>query len=137
MSGEKRKFALYLTDKNRERIDALYKGAGYSSRNDFINDAIWFYTDFLFGEKSTFFLPEQVSMAFKEELYSYDEKHNRMLFKMCVELAMVSSILTEILELIQINDDYYFDKQLYLTRLRGKAVEAVKHVNGVIKFENM
>ena len=131
----KRKFALWLRPDLERQMERVMQMINYKSKSQFINDAIEYYCEYIYADQCIDIMPKAIRQEVKEELYSYDEKHNRMLFKMCVELGILSSVVSELYDTVIVDDDPYFNRKAFVNKLRGETVEAVKHINGVIKFD--
>lgn len=122
----KRKFALWVKESSLELVRKLYKDDNCSSQSEFIEKAILFYAGYLSAEKNKSYLPNVVTSTLKSIVAESDNRQNRMLFKLSVEMAMMMNVIAAIQDI---------DK-LSLERLRGECVKEVKRTNGSFSFDD-
>lgn len=107
-------------------MDKLYADDNCRSRSEFIEKAIQFYAGYISAGNSREYLPNIVTSTLKSIVAESDNKQNRMLFKLAVEIA----ILENLVALFQDVDP------VSLERLRGECVKEVKRLNGSFTFED-
>ncbi len=122
----KRKFALWVKESSLELVRKLYKEDNCSSQSEFIEKAILFYAGYLSAEENRSYLPNVVTSTLKSIVAESDNRQNRMLFKLSVEMAMMMNVIASIQDI---------DK-LSLERLRGECVKEVKRTNGSFSFDD-
>ncbi len=122
----KRKFALWVKESSLDLVRKLYKDDNCSSQSEFIEKAILFYSGYLSAEKNKSYLPNVVTSTLKSIVAESDNRQNRMLFKLSVEMAMMMNVIAAIQDI---------DK-LSLERLRGECVKEVKRTNGSFSFDD-
>ncbi len=122
----KRKFALWVKESSLELVRKLYKEDNCSSQSEFIEKAILFYAGYLSVEENKSYLPNIVTSTLKSIVSESDNRQNRMLFKLSVEMAMMMNVIAAIQDI---------DK-LSLERLRGECVKEVKRTNGSFSFDD-
>ena len=122
----KRKFALWVKESSLELVRKLYKEDNCSSQSEFIEKAIRFYAGYLSVEENKSYLPNIVTSTLKSIVSESDNRQNRMLFKLSVEMAMMMNVIAAIQDI---------DK-LSLERLRGECVKEVKRTNGSFSFDD-
>ena len=122
----KYKFALWIYPETMEKINELYKKDDCRSRSEFIEKAIRHYLGYLEAEDNISYLPNAFLSAMKSIVAESDNRINRMLFKLSVELAMMMNVLAA---------THNIDK-LALIRLRGECIKEVKRINGSLTFED-
>ena len=91
--SEKRKFALWATEGTLEKTKAWYKKDNCFSRSEFIEKAIDFYVGYLSSEENESYLPNIVISTLKGLIAESDNKQNRMLFKLAVEMSMMMNLM--------------------------------------------
>ena len=124
--SEKRKFALWATEGTLEKTKAWYKKDNCFSRSEFIEKAIDFYVGYLSSEENESYLPNIVISTLKGLIAESDNKQNRMLFKLAVEISMMMNLMAATQDI---------DK-IALERLRGECVKEVARLNGAFSFED-
>lgn len=122
----KRKFALWIKDSTLNKVENIYKEDNCSSRSEFIEKAIIFYVGYLSSNDNSQYLPNVVTSTLKSIVAESDNRMNRMIFKLAVELAMTMNVVAA----TQNND-----KEL-LNKLRGECVKEVKRLNGSFSLDD-
>ncbi len=123
--SEKTKFALYLSSERKTELERRYPEDGSHSQTEFVDHALAFYLDYLSAKNAGAFLPKAVSAVIEGWLGQFEEHMASLLYKLCVELDIVSTLNAHAYEL----DDET------LRRLRADSVRNVKQTNGRISFE--
>lgn len=122
----KRKFALWLKESTLDMVEGVYKEDNCGSRSEFIEKAIVFYIGYLTSNDNSQYLPSVVTSTLKSIVAESDNRMNRMIFKLAVELAMTMNIVASTNEI---------DRET-LTKLRGECVKEVKRLNGSFSFDD-
>lgn len=107
-------------------VEKLYREDDCRSKSEFIEKAIRFYCGYLTAEEQDSYLPSVVTSTLKSIIAESDNRQNRMLFKLAVEIAMLQNIIASEQEI----------DILSLERLRGECVKEVKRLNGTFRFED-
>ena len=122
----KRKFALWIKGSTLDMVESIYKDDNCGSRSEFIEKAIIFYIGYLTSNDNSQYLPSVVTSTLKSIVAESDNRMNRMIFKLAVELAMTMNIVASANEI---------DRET-LTKLRGECVKEVKRLNGSFSFDD-
>ena len=122
----KRKFALWIKESTLDMVEGVYKEDNCGSRSEFIEKAIVFYIGYLTSNDNSQYLPSVVTSTLKSIVAESDNRMNRMIFKLAVELAMTMNIVASTNEI---------DRET-LTKLRGECVKEVKRLNGSFSFDD-
>ena len=122
----KRKFALWIKGSTLDMVESIYKDDNCGSRSEFIEKAIIFYIGYLTSNDNSQYLPSVVTSTLKSIVAESDNRMNRMIFKLAVELAMTMNIVASTNEI---------DRET-LTKLRGECVKEVKRLNGSFSFDD-
>lgn len=122
----KRRFQSWFKPSILELVDRLYEQDNRRSRSEFMEKAIVFYAGYLSTENARGYLPNVVTSTLKAIVDNSDNRQNRMMFKLAVEVAIVQN-------LIAVTQDI---DPLTLERLRGECVKEVKRLNGGFSFED-
>ena len=107
-------------------VDGLYKQDNCRSKTEFIEKAILFYAGYLSTESARAYLPNVVTSTLKSIVAESDNRQNRMLFKLAVEIAILQNLIAAAQEI----------DPLSLERLRGECIKEVKRLNGGFSFED-
>ena len=124
--GDKRKFALWAKNSTLDTVKKLYKEDNCESQSEFIEKAILFYLGYLSAENNKLYLPNVVTSTLKGIVAESDNKQNRMLFKLAVEMAMMMNVLASSQNI----------EKTSLERLRGECVKEVRRTNGTVALED-
>ena len=122
----KRKFALWIKESTLDMVENIYKEDNCGSRSEFIEKAIIFYIGYLSSNDNSQYLPNILTSTLKSIVAESDNRMNRMIFKLAVELAMTMNIIASSQDI---------DK-LTLTKLRGECIKEVKRLNGAVSFDD-
>ena len=123
---DKYKFALWLYPETLDKVKELYRQDDCKSKSEFIEKAIRFYIGHLTANDDTSYLPNALISNLKSIVAESDNRQNRMLFKLSVEMAMMMNVLAANSEI---------DEES-LIRLRGECVKEVKRLNGSFSFDD-
>ena len=123
----KRKFALYIKPSILKIAESWYEEDNCGSVSEFIEKAIQFYGGYVSTQQNPNYLPGIVISTLKAIIQSSDDRQNRMLFKIAVELSMMMNVLATMNENISRED---------LDSLRGHCVEEVKRINGCLSLND-
>lgn len=123
---DKYKFALWLYPETLDKVKELYRQDDCKSKSEFIEKAIRFYIGHLTADDDTSYLPNALISNLKSIVAESDNRQNRMLFKLSVEMAMMMNVLAANSEI---------DEES-LIRLRGECVKEVKRLNGSFSFDD-
>lgn len=122
----KRKFALWVKESSLDLVKKLYRDNNCSSQSEFIEKAILFYAGYLSTEDNKFYLPNVVTSTLKGIVAESDNRQNRMMFKLAVEMAMMMNVVASMQDIDKVS----------LERLKGECVKEVKRLNGSFSFED-
>lgn len=126
MATEKNKYTIWMYPETWEKVKELYKEAGCPRKSDFIEQAVRFYVGYMTAENKANFLQNMFLSNMRSIVRESDNRNNRMLFKLAVEIAMVENILANLSKY----------NPLSVERLRGQCIEEVKGINGMMQFED-
>lgn len=122
----KRKFALWAKNSTLDKVEKLYKDDNCSSRSEFIEKAIIFYSGYVSANDNSEYLPNVVTSTLKSIIHESDNRISRLIFKLAVELAMTMNVVAS---------SQNIDRDS-LTKLRGACVQEVKRLNGSFSFDD-
>lgn len=126
MFENKKKFALWVYPETLDKVAEIYRTDNCESKSEFIEKAIRFYIGYLTSEDKKGYLPSVVTSTLKSIVAESDNRQNRMLFKLAVEIAIMQNLMASTHDI----------DPLSLERLRGECVREVKRLNGGFTFED-
>lgn len=122
----KRRFQLWIKPSSLELVDKLLEEDNCESRSEFIEKAVLFYAGFLTTKDNTQYLPNIVISTLRSIIAENDNRMNRMIFKLAVEIAIMENLMASDREISPIE----------MERLRGECAKEVKRLNGGFRFED-
>ena len=125
-SKDKTRFTLWLHDDTWAKVKEIYLKDDCRNKSEFIEKAIRFYIGYLTAENKANFLPNMFLSNMRSIVRESDNRQNRMLFKLAVEIAMLQNLIANL------NN---FDP-IAVERLRGDCVDEVKSINGNMRLED-
>lgn len=121
----KRRFQLWIKPSALEMAERFYIQDNCSSKSEYIEKAVLFYSGFLSSNQSQDYLSDVIPSTVKGIVDESSNRIGRLLFKTAVEQAVTSNILAAVCEV----------DQQELKRLRGQCVQEIKRTNGMLSFE--
>ena len=109
-----------------KKIGEIYREDNCESKSEFIEKAVNFYIGYLTSGDKKSYLPSVVTSTLKSIVAESDNRQNRMLFKLAVEIAIMQNLVASSQDI----------DRLALERLRGECVKEVKRLNGNFSFED-
>ena len=126
MFENKKKFALWVYPETLDKVAEIYRTDNCESKSEFIEKAIRFYIGYLTSEDKKGYLPSVVTSTLKSIVAESDNRQNRMIFKLAVEIAIMQNLMASLNEI----------DPLSMERLRGECVQEVKRLSGGFTFED-
>ena len=126
MPEEKVRFQARISPDTDRKIKESMPNANCQSRNEFVERAICFYSDYIMSQEVTNFLAPILVSTLRATIKGSEDRISRLLFKLTVEISMMMNVLAEGLE---INESRLDD-------LRWRCVQNVKKTNGNITFQD-
>lgn len=124
--NERARFTLRLKKSSYALVKQNYKSDNCESMSEFIEKAILFYVGYITTENNKSYLPHVVISTLRAIVRESDNRQNRVLFKLAVEMAMMMNLIASMQNIDQVT----------LERLRGQCVNEVKRTNGTFSVED-
>lgn len=124
MTEEKTRIHTRISLDTKRKMEIAFPNANCRSRNEFVEEAIRFYSDHIISQEVTDFLAPALVSALRATIQGSENRIARLMFKQTVELSMMMNVLAAGLEI----DDSQLDE------LRWRCVQNVKKTNGSISF---
>ena len=122
----KKQLTVWVHPEIKEKVKEMYSQDDCRTQSEFVEKAIRFYVGYLTATDSTNYLPNIFLSNMRSIVRESDNRQNRMLFKLAVEIAMLQNLVANL---------HNFDP-IAVERLRGDCVDEVKSINGTFKFED-
>ena len=126
LKKENKKHSVWLSESAWTDVESRYRQDNCSTRNEFIEKAIRFYSGYLDTESADAYLPQVLANVLEGKLGALGERIGRLLFKLSVDQNLMGNILAAGIE---IDPDQ-------LRKARIRCVKEVKETNGEISFED-
>ncbi len=121
----KQKFALWAYPDTLEEVSNTYESDNCKSKSEFIEKAINFYLGYLKQEDNINYLAPRITSSVDAVVHGTEQRINRNLFKIAVELGKLSHMLAAAND---VDEDT-------LQELHEMCLDEVRHINGVINFD--
>ena len=125
MSEEKTRIHTRITPETERKIAAAMPLSNCQTQNEFVENAIRFYCDYLASQDCFSVLPPMLVSAIRATVHDSENRICRLLFKLAVELDMTMNVLAAGME----------TPEDQLRNLRGRCVKNVKKTNGGISLD--
>lgn len=126
MHENKKKYAYWMFPSMVAEIENSLDMANATSKSDFICQAVKFYIGYLHQKKALNFISPILSATIQNEVESAERHISEMIFKVAVELGMISNLLCNV---------HNFDRYA-VEQLRESIEEEIAATNGLITFED-
>ena len=126
MKDEKDRHTVWMKSETWDMVECHYRGDNCSTKNEYIEKAIRFYSGYLDAAGADEYLPRVLSDVLEGKLGALGSRVGRLLFKLAVEQDITSNILADLVE-ADLDD---------VEHLRGQCVRRVKQTNGEVSFED-
>lgn len=126
MAEEKTRIHTRITPETERKIAAAMPVSNCQTQNEFVENAIRFYCDYLASQDCFSVLPPMLVSAIRATVQSSESRICRLLFKLAVEMDMMMNIMAAGMEI----------PEGQLRELRGRCVQNVKKTNGGITLDS-
>ena len=126
MKELKQKHSVWLSESAWANVEHHYQADNCSTRNEFIEKAVRFYSGYLDAESADAYLPRVLADVLDGKLGALGKRVGHLLFKLSVDQNLMGNILAADIE---IDPDQ-------LRKARVRCVKEVKETNGEISFED-
>ena len=117
---------LWIYPSTLDKIKKFYEADNCKSPSEFIEKAINFYIGYLKQEKNVNYLSPQITSSVEAVINGSEQRINRNLFKIAVELGKLAHTIAAANE---VDEDT-------LRELHSMCVDEVRHINGALSFES-
>jgi hypothetical protein len=126
MNEDKKRHTVWLTPDAWSQVESSYTKDNCTTKNEYIEKAIRFYTGYLNTQNAVGYLPHVLADVLEGKLEALGTRIGKLLFKLVVEQDMTSNI-TAAVNQIPLDD---------LERLRARCIRDAEKTNGVINLED-
>ena len=121
----KRKFALYIRDSSLDVARQWYEQDNCASMSEFIEKAILFYGGYIANDKNQNYLPNIVISTLKSIVRDSENRHNRNLYRIALEMSMLMNIMAAV----------HHIPEESLVKLRGDCEDEIRRINGMLSID--
>ena len=124
--SEKTRHTVWLPDDSWNKVESHYQTDNCTTKNEYIEKAIDFYTGYIDSASVGDYLPRLIGETLEDNLEKLGKRIGHLLFKLTVENNISNHILAA---------DTDMDVLTY-ERLRNRSLREVKQTNGEISFKD-
>ena len=126
MNREKTRHTVWLTSGAWSQVETSYTKDNCTTKNEYIEKAIRFYTGYLNTQNAASYLPRVLADVLDGKLGALGSRIGKLLFKLAVEQDMIANI-TAVVNEVHLDD---------VERLRARCIKEIRQTNGVIDLED-
>ena len=126
MNGDKKRHTVWLTSDAWSQVETSYTKDNCTTKNEYIEKAIRFYTGYLNTQNAASYLPRVLADVLEGKLGALGTRIGKLLFKLAVEQDMIANITAAVNE-VHLDD---------VERLRARCIREIRQTNGVINLED-
>ena len=122
MNEDKKRHTVWLTSDAWSQVETSYTKDNCTTKNEYIEKAIRFYTGYLNTQNAASYLPRVLADVLDGKLGALGTRIGKLLFKLVVEQDMIANITAAVNE-VHLDD---------VERLRARCIKEIRQTNGVI-----
>ena len=126
MDENRHRHTVWMDDAVWDQVESRYQRDNCSTRNEFIEKAVQFYSGYLDTESADAYLPKVLADILEGKLGAMGKRIGHLLLKLSVDQNLMGNVLAAG---IDIDPDE-------LRKARVRCVKEVKETNGEISFED-
>lgn len=126
MNEDKKRHTVWLTSDAWSQVEDSYTKDNCTTKNEYIEKAIRFYTGYLNTQNAASYLPRVLADVLEGKLGALGTRIGKLLFKLVVEQDMIANITAAVNE-VHLDD---------VERLRARCIREIRQTNGVINLED-
>ena len=126
MNEDKKRHTVWLTPDAWSQVETSYTKDNCTTKNEYIEKAIRFYTGYLNTQNAANYLPRVLADVLEGKLGALGTRIGKLLFKLVVEQDMIANITAAVNE-VHLDD---------VERLRARCIKEIRQTNGVIDLED-
>ena len=126
MDEDKKRHTVWLTPDAWSQVETSYTKDNCTTKNEYIEKAIRFYTGYLNTQSAASYLPRVLADVLDGKLGTLGTRIGKLLFKLAVEQDMIANITAAVNE-VHLDD---------VERLRARCIKEIRQTNGVIDLED-
>ena len=126
LKKENKKHSVWLSKSAWTEVESRYQQDNCSTRNEFIEKAIRFYSGYLDAESADAYLPRVLADVLEGKLNAFGKRMGHLLFKLAVEEALMGNLVAAGME-VDLDT---------LRKTRVRCVKEVRETNGEIDMDD-
>ena len=124
--GEKARHTVWLSPGAWDQVERLYRKDNCSTKNEYIEKAIRFYSGYLEAGRDASYLPRVLAGVLEGKLAAFGSRIGSLLFKLAVNDGMLTTLAADTIDI----------DQPTLDRLRSQCVRDTRQIHGVIDLQD-
>ena len=125
MEEQKSKHTVWLPKSAWDAVEGHYKADNCTTKNEYIEKAIQFYSSYLDTENAVAYLPRVLAEVLDGKLGAFGNRIGGLLFKLAVNDGMLTHLIAAGVDI----------DQTTLDKLRVQCVKEAKNTHGIIALE--
>ena len=121
----KKRYTFRVSDEVMDLVYKWYQDDNCATLNEFIEKAIRFYAGYVASERNQNYFPNIVISTMKAIMRDSENRQNRNLFRIAVELGMLMNVMAATHDI----------PEEALVKLRGDCIEEIKQINGTLSLD--
>ena len=126
MGENRHRHTVWMDDAVWDQVESHYQKDNCSTKNEYIEKAIQFYSGYLNSERAGDYLPRVLADVLEGKLGALGKRMGHLLFKLAVEMDMMMNVLAAAMEI----------PEEQLRELRGRCIQEVKKTHGMISLDD-
>ena len=126
LKKENKKHSVWLSESAWTEVESRYRRDNCSTRNEFIEKAIRFYSGYLDAESADAYLPRVLADVLEGKLNAFGKRMGHLLFKLAVEENLMGNLVAAGME-VDLDT---------LRKTRVRCVKEVRETNGEIDMDD-
>ena len=126
MGENRHRHTVWMDDAVWDQVESHYQKDNCSTKNEYIEKAIQFYSGYLNSERAGDYLPRVLADVLEGKLGAFGKRMGHLLFKQAVDQDLMANLLAS---------DTNVDLDT-MQKLRVRCVKNVKETNGEIDFQD-
>ena len=126
MANSNTRHTVWLSPEAWDRVESHYRTDNCTTKNEYIEKAIRFYSGYLEAGSDASYLPRVLAGVLEGKLTAFGSRIGSLLFKLAVNDGMLTALAADTIDI----------DQPTLDRLRSQCVRDTRQIHGVIDLQD-
>ena len=126
MANSNTRHTVWLSPEAWDRVESHYRTDNCTTKNEYIEKAIRFYSGYLEAGSDASYLPRVLAGVLEGKLNAFGSRIGSLLFKLAVNDGMLTALAADTIDI----------DQPTLDRLRSQCVRDTRQIHGVIDLQD-